>query len=161
MGDGDRQRIGCIGPSKLEPRQQDTQHGLNLLFFGLSGAHNGFFYEPRGILRHGRAVARRTQQHDAARLPKLQRRLRVFVNEHFFDRRIIGPEVIEYGAEFLVQNYETIGQRQLGIGRNLAIVDMRKAIAFLADDAPAGRAQAGVETENDHPSFAITSSETS
>ena len=94
-------------------------------------------------------------------MPKLQRRLRVFVNEHFFDRRIIGPEVIEYGAQFLVQNYETVRQGQLGIGCDFAIVDMRKAVAFLADDAPAGRAQAGVETENDHPSFAITSSETS
>ena len=134
---------------------------MHLLLFCFAGAHNGFFYEPRGIFSHGRTVARSTQKDNTACLPKLQRRLRVFVNEHFFDRRIIGPEVIEYGAQFLVQNYETIGQRQLGIGRNLAIVDMRKTVAFLPDDAPAGRAQAGVETENNHPSFAITSSETS
>jgi hypothetical protein len=39
-------------------------------------------------------VARCTQKHHAARLPKLQRRLWVFVDEHILDRGIIGAKMV-------------------------------------------------------------------
>ena len=161
MGDGDCQRIGRVGPCEFYARQQDTQHGLHLLFFRFAGANNGFFHKPCGIFGNGRAVARRPQQHHAARLAKLQRRLRVFINEHLFNGREIGAEMIEYHAQFFVQKHEAVRQRQLGVGHDFAIVDMRKAIAFLADNAPAGGAKARVKPKDEHPSFAITSSDTS
>ena len=69
--------------------------------------------------------------------------------------------VVAAGEPVLVDRHQPVGQRHFCIGADLAIVDMAEAIALLGDDTPAGGAKAGIETEDDHPSFAITSSETS
>lgn len=140
----DSQGISRVRPSKLQSWQKNTEHGLNLLFFGFTGTNDRFLDEPRRIFGHGRAIARSAQQYHTARLPKLQRRLRVFVDEYLFDCGIIGAKMIEHRAELFVQKHEAIGQWQLSICFDFAIVDMRKTIAFLTDNAPTCCSKTGV-----------------
>lgn len=56
---------------------------------------------------------------------------------------------------------KTAGKLFAGVGLQLAVGDMAQAVALGRNDAPAGRAQAGVKTENDQASFSSSSSGTS
>ena len=103
-------------------------------------------------------VARCTQKDHATRLAKLQRRLRIFVDEHFFDRGIIGVKMVKHGPQFLVEHNQPARQWHFGVGFNFTIVDMRQAVAFLTDDAPASGPKAGVETQNNHDDMIIPAS---
>ena len=69
--------------------------------------------------------------------------------------------MVKHNAQFFVDHHQTVSQRHFRVGADFTIVDVGKAVAFFTDDAPACGAQAGIQTENDHPSFAITSSDTS
>ena len=87
--------------------------------------------------------------------------MRVFVHEHLLDRDSVGAEGFDDRVQFRVEQQQPVRQRQFRVCRDLAIVDVAQPVAFLADDAPAGGAKAGVKPKNYHPSFAITSSDTS
>jgi hypothetical protein len=54
-----------------------------------------------------------------------------------------------------------LGQGSSRVGADLAVRDVRQAIAFGGDQAPTGCAKAGIEPDEDQPSFSITSSGTS
>jgi len=62
-----------------------------------------------------------------------------------------------------VERQQASGQGQGGLGPDLPMGDMRQAVAIREDQTPAGRAQAGIEAEDElaQPSFSITSSEMS
>jgi hypothetical protein len=52
--------------------------------------------------------------------------------------------LVKHRMQFFVEQDKAVGQWQLGVGYNLAIVDMGKTIAFLTDNAPACCSKAGV-----------------
>jgi hypothetical protein len=96
MSDRHRQRIGGVGAGDLNPGQQALDHGMDLRLFGGASSDHGFFDQPRGIFADLDAGARGDHQYDAAGLAELERRLRVLVDEHLFDRsglwRMIGDD---------------------------------------------------------------------
>jgi len=101
------------------------------------------------------------QHHHATRLPQLQRRLRIGVDEHFLHRRAIGAMPGEDIGELVMEHHQPFGQRRRRVGPDLAVEDVTQAIALGRDQAPAGRTETRIETDQDQPSFSITDSGTS
>ena len=66
--------------------------------------------------------------------------------------------MVKHGPQFLVEHNQPARQWHFGVGFNFTIVDMRQAVAFLADDAPASGPKAGVETQNNHDDMIIPAS---
>jgi hypothetical protein len=60
-----------------------------------------------------------------------------------------------------IERQQPLRQRLLRVRLDLAIGNMRQPVAIDGDQAPAGRAEARIETQENQPSFSITSSDTS
>ena len=161
VGDRHGERIRCVRTHNLHTGKEPRDHRVDLCFFRSTRANNSFFDQPRGIFADNNLAPRRREQDDAARMGELQRRLGVGVDEDFLDRCAFGIMFDEQVCEQRVENIQPLGQRHFGIGLDLAIGDVAEAIALRRDDAPASRAEAGIEAEDDQPSFSITSSGTS
>jgi hypothetical protein len=69
--------------------------------------------------------------------------------------------IADQGFELIRQRSQPARQYRIGVGLDLAIRDMGEAVAVSLDQAPAGRAEAGIEAENLQPSFSSSSSGTS
>jgi hypothetical protein len=65
------------------------------------------------------------------------------------------------GFELVGKCRKPAGQRSRGISLDLPVRDMREPIAFSLDQAPAGRAESGVEAEDSQASLSSSSSGTS
>ena len=89
VGDGHGQCIGCIAPCDLRARQEAGHHRMDLRLVRIADANHGLLHEACGIFPDLHAGSRRCQQHDAARLPELERRLRIGIDEHLLHRRTI------------------------------------------------------------------------
>jgi hypothetical protein len=163
MGVGDRHSecVGAVGASDFHARQQAADHGMDLDFIGVAISDHRFLDQACGIFVDGYAAAGRGEQHDAAGLAQLQRRLRILVDEHLLDRGGLYEMHGEHLAKRIVQHDQSLRQRFLGIGPELAIGDMAQPVPFGGNDAPAGAAEPGIEADQDQASFSITSSETS
>ena len=134
---------------------------MNLHFLGVAIADDSLLDQPRGIFADLDSRAGGTHQHDAARLPQFKCRLRVLVDEHLFGGGRVGALFRDQPLELIGKRREALGKRRPGIGLDLAVGDMREAIAISFDQAPAGRAEAGIEAENPQASFSSSSSGTS
>ena len=161
VANGDGEGVCRVGASDHSAGEEDFEHCLNLRLFRAACANDRLLDQPRRIFRDRQTRPRGGEQADAARLPKLERRLRVGVDEHLFDRRRIGPVFEEDIGERAIQRHQPFGKRSLRVGCDLAIGDMAQPVALGPDDAPAGRAKAGIEAEDDQASFSIMSSGTS
>ena len=105
--------------------------------------------QPRRIFADLEAAPRGGEQHDAARLAELQRRLRIFVEEHFLDRggrRADGRRGRRRAPPSSAD--QAGGQRRLGIGADLAVGDVAQPVALGRDHAPAGAAEARIEADD-------------
>jgi hypothetical protein len=87
--------------------------------------------------------------------------LRVRIDEHFLDRGAVGRAIDDQRRQLRVEMRQPPWQRLGAVGLQPAIGDVAQPVALGTDQAPAGRAEARIETEQDQPSFSITSSETS
>jgi hypothetical protein len=87
--------------------------------------------------------------------------LRVGVDEHFLDRRAVGRAIDDQRRKLRIEMRQTSRKRLGAVRLQPAIGDVAQPVALGADQAPAGRAEARIETEQDQPSFSMTSSETS
>ena len=161
VGDCDGQRVRGIGSGDLGSRQQPLDHRVDLRFLGVADAHNRLLDEAGGIFADLDACASRNHQYDPPRLPQFQGRLRVLVDENFLDSRRIGPTIDDQRFKLRCKVGQPFRQCFSSIGLQLAIVDVGQAIAPGLDQAPTGRAEPGVETENDQASFSSSSSGTS
>ena len=161
VGDCDRERVGGIGASDLRAWKQAGDHRVDLRLLGGAGADNRFLDEAWRILADGDSGAGRAHQHDSPSLAELERRLRVLVDEHFLGRGRLGRMLAQQRFELVGEVREPLAERRGGGGPELAVGDVAEPVAFGADQAPAGRAEAGVETQDDQPSFSSSSSGTS
>jgi hypothetical protein len=69
---------------------------------------------------------------------------------------MIDDDRLELGGEVR----ETFGQGFSRVGFQLTVGEVRQAVAIGADQSPAGRAEPGIEAEDDQPSFSSSSSGT-
>ena len=69
--------------------------------------------------------------------------------------------VRDQGFELVRKRGEAARQWRIRVRLDLAVGDMRQAVAFSLDQPPAGRAEAGVEAEDLQASFSSSSSGTS
>jgi len=158
VGDGDGEGVGGVGAGDGDAGEQALDHRVDLDFLRAAGADDGFLDEARGIFADDDARSGGDHQHDAAGLGELERGLRVLVDENLLRRGGVGRMVGDEGFELGREVRQALGKQFLRVGLELAVGEMRQAVPLGADKSPAGRAEAGVETEDDQPSFSRTSS---
>jgi len=134
---------------------------VNLNLFGIAVSDHGLLDQPGGIFGDRHTASGGNHQHDPASLAKLERRLRVLVDEDFFDggriRRDIGNQRLELTREV----GEPLRKSSRRVGFHLPVGDVRETVAFSLDQPPAGCAEAGVEAKDLQASFSSSSSGTS
>ena len=148
MADRDRQGIGRIGAVDNAARKQMADHGVDLSFIRMPHAHHGFLDLVGRIFGDGKPVIGGRQQHDAARLSQLERRVGVFIHESRLGGRAVGRPVrndrIKSGIELLQPLRQRVGRsRSYG-----AVRQMLQPVARDLDNAPSGVAQPRVEPDN-------------
>ena len=90
VGNGQAQRVGCIGAGQAREVEQAAHHFLNLRFGCASMSCYGFFHLQGGVFGHRQLLGDQRSQTCTARLPQQQRGLRVDVDEHDFKRSHAG-----------------------------------------------------------------------
>lgn len=156
-----RQRIGGIRARDLHSGQQPRDHRVDLRFFRAAGADHRLLDDAGRIFADIQPVPRRGQQYDATCLAELQRGLRVHVDEDLFHRRRLRTMTQEQIVQRVVQRDQAGGQGSSAAGLHLPVGNVTEPIAIRRDYAPAGGAEAGIEADEDQPSFSMTSSEMS
>ena len=162
VGDGDGQRVGGVGAGDLRAGEEAHDHRMDLRFLGAAGADHGLLDQPGSIFADGEAGAGGGGEDHAAGLAELQGRLRVLVDEHLFDRGGLGPVLGDQRLELAGEVCEALGQRRGGARPDLAVGEVGEAVAFGADQPPAGGAEPRVEAKDQRqPSRSSSSSGTS
>ena len=148
MADGDRKRVGFVGA--LHPRlgQQEADHRLDLPLLGVARAGHRLLDQVRRILGDQQPAHCRRQQRHAARLPELQRRARVVVDEGLLDRRFLRHEAGDDAGDALEQLAQAIGEVIVGRRGDEPARHIAQAHAIAVDDAPAGAAQARIDADD-------------
>ena len=149
------------GPAIFTPGSSRATIAWTCAFSAPPVPTTAFLTSARRIFADGDPGARGAHQRDAARLAELERRLRVLVDEHFLDRGGVGPVLGEQRFELVGEPRQALRQRRQRIGLDLAVGDVGEAVALGLDQAPAGRAEAGIEAEDLQASFSSSSSGTS
>ena len=134
VGDGNGECVGRVGAGDGDAGQQPLDHGVDLNLVGIADADHGLLDEARGIFADGQAGTGGGGEHDTAGLAELQRGLRVLVDEDFLDRGGVGPMLVEQGFKLAGEIGEALGQRRVGLGLQLAVGEVGKAVALGADD---------------------------
>jgi hypothetical protein len=161
VGDCHGKRVGGVGAGDLRSREQPRDHGVDLNLFGRAGADDRFLDQASCIFADRHARPGRDHQSHSARLPKLERRLRILVDEHLLDRCGIWLVLAKQRLELVGEARQPLGKRCRRTGPQLTVGDMAEAVAVGADQAPAGGAEPRIEAEDDQPSRYSSSSGTS
>ena len=107
MGDRDRQRIRRIGRQRAQIagafRQQHFHHHRDLRLLRVAGAGHGLLDEIGRIFGDGQTGEGGDDEGDAARLAKLQGRLRVAIDEGFFDGRLVRRMRVDDARQSLME----------------------------------------------------------
>jgi hypothetical protein len=161
MGDGYGEGVRGIGAGNLHPGKKPRDHRMDLRLFRAARTDNRLLDQRGRIFANLDPCPGGAHQYHPARLPELQCRLRVLVDEHFLDgggsRRVARDQCLELIGEC----GKPARKRRGGVGLDLPVADMRQPVAFSLDEPPAGRAKAGIEPEDDQASFSSSSSGTS
>jgi hypothetical protein len=161
VSDGDRERVRCIRAGDLHAGEQARDHGVDLRLFRAARADDGLLDQSRGIFADLDPRSRRAHQGDSSRLAELQRRLRVLVDEHLFDRGSIGAALADQRLKLVGKDRETLRQGQRRARLDLPVGDVRQAIALGLDQSPTGGAEPGIQAEDLQASRSNSSSGTS
>jgi len=158
--DRHRQRVGGVRAGNFNAGEQALDHRVDLRLFGRAGADHRLLDQPRRIFADFDPGAGSDHQCDTARLAELERRLRVLVDEYFLDRsglrRMIGDDRFKLRREV----GKALSQRFGRASFELSVGEMGQSVTLGADQPPAGRAEPGIEAEDDQPSFSSSSSGT-
>jgi hypothetical protein len=158
VGDCHRQGVGRIGADDLGAGKQVLDHRMDLRLLRIADTDHGLLHETRRILADLDAGPRRNHQNDSARLAELQCRLRVLVDEDFLDRCRLGPMIGNERFKLGGEVRQSLRQALARIGFQLPVRNVGQAIAFGADQAPSGRAEARIEAEDYQASFSSSAS---
>jgi len=161
VGNRDGEGVRGVGAGDGNAREQPRDHGVDLGLLRAAGADHGFLDQPRGIFDRVEASAGGDHQHDAAGLGELERRLRVLVDEDFFDGSGVGRMIDQQGLELRGKMRQARGQRLVGVGLELAVGEVLQAVAIGLNQPPASRGKRGIETEDPQANFSSSSSGTS
>ena len=131
---------------------------MDLGLLGIAGPNHRFFDESGGIFANFDARPCRDHQDDPARLPELEGRLRVLVDEHLLHRRSFGSIIAQDGFKLRSQMGKALGQAFGRVGLQLSVGDVRDAVSFGLDQSPARRPEPGVEAQYDQASFSSSAS---
>ena len=149
MADRDRQRVGGVRARELDPRQQETDHVLDLLLGGVADAHHRFLDRVRGVFADREPRLGRREQRDPARLSQLERADRVLVDEGLLDRRGLGGVLGDDRAQPAVKQREPRAKLARA-GADHAVGQVRQPRPVGPDDAPAHVLQPGVDADDLH-----------
>ena len=161
VGDCYGERVGGVGAGNPGAGKQPRDHGVDLRLLGIAVPDHRLFDQPRGIFAHFEPATRGDHDYHAARLAEFQRRLRVLIDEHFFDCGTVRPLVGDESVELVGEMCETARKFRRAVGLELPVGEMAKAIAVGFDQPPAGGAEARIEAEDLQPSLSSSSSGTS
>ena len=161
VGDRHGERIRGVGAGDLHAREQARDHRMDLRLLRSAGANDCLLDESGGIFADLDPGARCAHQYHTARLAKLERGLRVLVDEHFLDSGGGRQLVVEQAVKLIGQCREPARQGSRRIRFDLPVGDVGKAIPFSFDQAPAGRAESRIEAEDLQASRSSSSSGTS
>jgi hypothetical protein len=134
---------------------------MDLRFLSAAGAHNRLLDQSWRIFTDVDPRPRRAHEDHAARLTQLQRRFRVLVYEDLLDGGGCWSMVVDQGLELVGQRCKPSRQRSVRLGLDLAVCKVSEAVALSFDQAPAGRAEAGIKAKNLQASLSSSSSGTS
>jgi len=161
VGDGNCQCIGSIRAGNFHAGKQARDHCMHLRLLRATRADHRLLDQPRGIFTDLDAGTRRAHQHDATRLAEFERRLRVLVDEHFFDRARSRLVIGEQRFKLVGERGKSARQRRLRVRLDLSVRNMGEAVPVSLNQSPTGGAESGVEAENSQASFSSSSSGTS
>jgi len=161
VGDRNGEGVGRVRASDPCAGKQARDHRVDLRLFRPAGSDHSLLDQSRRIFANRDTAARRAEQDGTSGLAQLQRRLWIFVDEHLFDRRALGPVLPDDGSEPIVKVEETHRKIGLRVGPDLTVGNVAQPVPFGGDDTPAGAGKPGIETDEDQPNFSITASETS
>ena len=89
-----------------------------------------------------------TSMRDAARLPELERRGGVLVDESRLDRGLVGRMLGDHAAQAVVDGDQPLRQRRLVVGRERAAGEEAEPVAFDRNHAPAGAAEPRIDPQD-------------
>lgn len=137
MTDGDRKRVrGIMRLRDGLHSQQQPDHFLDLVLFGVAVAHDGLFDQPRAVFGNFKAAKFREQEHDPAHLAELERDAHVYRVERIFNRENIGLEPIQHIGNAQVNRMKPFRERKPGIRPYGAEIDQGIFQAGAFDNTP-------------------------
>lgn len=154
MGDGNGERVSFVGGRVAALGQQQFDHVEHLAFFGVTGTDNRLLDLVGCVFCNSQSRLRRNEQRDGTRLPKLQRRDRILVDEGVLDGSFGRPVRGKHGGQSVMQILEAQCEVVLTAGRDGAVRNVLQAISVRLHDTPSGAAEAGIETDDpnrEHP----------
>lgn len=123
---------------------------MDLRLFSRPGSDHRFFDQPRRIFTDVDPAARHSADCHAARLAQLQRRLRIHIDEHFLNRRTVGPVVDHQRGQHCIKMRETAGKRRGAVRLQPPVGKVRQPVAIRPDQAPACGPKAGIKPQDYH-----------
>ncbi len=83
-------------------------------------------------------------------MPEFEGRQGIFGDENLFNRYGLRRVVDDDPDEFVVDDFQSVGEIIFAVGKDRAVVDMQQAIPLLFDDAVAGNPAPRVNPQNAH-----------
>ena len=116
VADGDRERVGGVRSRCGRRGQQHPHHHRHLLLFRVADADDGLLDEVGGVFGDRQPAQRQRGQRNAARLPELQRRLRIAIEECLLDRRLVRAFALDKRGERPMDRRQALRERSRGVG---------------------------------------------
>lgn len=132
-----RQRIGGIFLWTTREIEQHADHVLHLFLGGIALAYHGLFDLARGIFRHGHVERDPGANCRTTRLPQLQCRVGIAMQENALNREHIGG-VLRNDITKLAENCAQALPPVITGDTNTATSDIATTRGIMIDDAEAG-----------------------
>lgn len=154
MAKGDGEGIGLVLARLCFQRKQNAHHMLYLTLFGAAAADDGELDGFWAVLVHRHATLEPGAQHRAAGLADLQGRGGIAREDQLFDGHLVG-RVLRYERRDLIEDQTQSLRPGVLTYTYAAARDALAALAIGIDDAVAGVARAGVDTEDAMAKWAL------
>src|SRR6478672_3229778 len=145
--DGDSEGISGILAFGIGLWQQHTDHHADLRLFSVTGADDGLFHDVGGVFGNGDSGLRRHEHGDAARLPELQGRRRIRVDESRLHRRLVRTIALD-DRDQPIMDHQQAGAEFGALARfKRTAGDVNQPISVALYETPAGAAEPRIDAE--------------